>query len=346
MKKLIKLCSVIMLFALILSILPSCGKEETFVIPPQRELSEDAEEIQSGSYIYLIFTDNTAVITEYTGSESTVKIPEKLDGHKVVALGSGSFYYNETVTNVTIPSSVETIYASAFEGCSKLEKITIPNTVWEIYPGAFTDTPWLNKQKGDFVIVGDSVLIKYNGTSSTVVIPDTVKHIGGAFSGNENIKDVTIPDSVFTIGYGAFASSTVSRVDLGKRVVWIGNSAFNYCENLYYIDMPDSVKRIDEYAFGNCSGLSYVKIGKGVEYIASYAFYRSAQFDYIYLPKSLVQKDEKGNPKKTIGDHAFYDCESLLHVFFEGSADEFKALGLTGSNQYLTDAEKTYNYEY
>jgi hypothetical protein len=54
------------------------------------------------------------------------------------------------------------------------------------------------------------------------------------------------------------------------------------------------------------------------------------------LPKSI----------KTIGDFAFEDCNFLSYVYYEGTEDEFKALELTGTNSYLTDAKKFYNFDY
>ena len=348
MKIFVKLISVISVLAMLLTMLPSCGddaEDATFVIP-NREISDDAEYTE-GNYRYVLYDDGSAAIIEHTGNEAEIEIPSELNGHKVITIGSGAFYGNQNVTSVTIPDTVETIGSSAFNGCMKLEYIYIPTTLWEIYPDAFTDTPWLESLKDkEFVIVGDSVLLDYNGTRSTVVIPNTVKHISAAFYGNETIKDVTIPDSVFTIGCAAFASSTISRVEIGNKVVSIGDSAFSSCIELYYVNIPDSVKRIESYAFVSCSSLNWIRLGKGVEYIGTEAFYRASQFTYIYLPKSLVQQNEDGTYKKTIADYAFGDCSSLLYVFFEGSEEDFTNLDITGANADLSDATKIYNYSY
>ena len=347
MKKIIKIFSFALIIALVVSIFPSCDKKEEkpFVLPT-RQITDDAEYTE-GDYRYMLYNDDTAAIIEHTGNESEIVIPETLGGYKVVTIGSGAFYWNQNVTSVTIPDTVETIGSSAFDGCMKLETINIPKTVWDIYPSAFLDTPWLNNLSDkEFVIVGDSVLLQYNGTRSNVVIPDTVKHISAAFYGNQIVKNVTIPDSVYTIGCAAFGSSTLSRVEIGKNVVSIGDSAFNACSELYYINMPDSVKRIENYAFYACTGLHWLKIGKGVEYIAMEAFYRASSINYIYLPKSLLKKDAEGNYEKTIDDFAFGDCDALKYVFFEGSAEEFENLDVSGANSYLADAAKIYNYNY
>ncbi len=351
MKRFLKIFSFILAFIMTVFILPSCGDEEEiapFAIPADRYFSDMGPQTE-GLYEYRICDDDTAIIMTYNGEETDVVIPTTLGGYKVSTIGGTAFYSNKSIKSLTIPEGIDTIGTSAFNGCINLEKVIIPKTVWSISADAFTDTKWLESfNNEEFVIVGDSILIKYNGNGVRVVVPDTVKHVGAAFIGNEIIKDVVVPDSVYTIGHAAFAGSTVSRVELGNNVALIGDSAFNACVELYSINMPDSLKKIDAYAFGSCTGLNYVKFGKNVEYIGERAFSRASQINYIYLPKSIVPKeqsryDEEEN--KTIGDFAFEDC-GLAYVFFEGSQADFEKINISGTNSYLANAERIYDYKY
>ena len=349
MKKLVKIFSLTLALILIVSVLASCGGSNNnastsdvpvggdgkFTIPDM--IMSDQTVYTEGVFNYALYDNGTAVIVEHTGSETEIVIPDLIGGYPVVAIGAGAFYENKNATSVKMGKNVEVVGASAFNGCIMLANVEFSDKVWSIYPDAFTDTPWLaSKAKDEFVIVGDSVLLKYNGTDSTVVIPNTVKHLSAAFIGNDNIKDVTIPDSVYTIGCAAFSSSTLSRAELGNNVILIGDSAFAYCYELHYINMPESVKTIEPYAFVSCSGLKYLKLGKNVETIGDYAFYRASQFSYIYMPKSV----------KSIGNFAFEDCGYLSYVYYEGTKEDFDALGVSGYNARLADAKKYYNYDY
>lgn len=43
----------------------------------------------SGDYKYILLVDGTVEITRYTGDDSKVIIPEKLDGYVVTSIGDG-----------------------------------------------------------------------------------------------------------------------------------------------------------------------------------------------------------------------------------------------------------------
>ena len=347
MKKIIKSISLILVTFLLSSLLLACsgnnnssssnvpiGGDGKFTLPTRAVTDETI--YTEGVFNYALYDDGTAILVQHTGSETEIVIPDMLGGYPVTAIASDAFYGNLVATSVKMGKHLEIIGAGSFGGCIKLEKVEIPESVWAIYPDAFTDTPWYNSLTDEFVIVGDGVLLKYNGKNSSVVIPDGVKHTSAAFMGNENIREVTIPDSVYTIGAATFSSSKIKRANLGNNVILLDDSAFAYCYDLHYINMPESLKVIESYAFISCTGLNYLKIGKNVEEIRAYAFYRCSQFNYFYMPKSI----------KLIEEFAFADCNYLTHVYYEGTEEEFAALGVDGKNASLSDAKKFYNYDY
>ena len=54
--------------------------------PPERHAS--------GNYVYYLDSDELAVIDDYIGDEEIVEIPEAIDGHLVIAIGSRAFEYD------------------------------------------------------------------------------------------------------------------------------------------------------------------------------------------------------------------------------------------------------------
>lgn len=114
---------------------------------------------------------------------------------------------------IVIPDGVTTIGYGAFYVCEDLKEVTIPDSVTDIGNKAFADTLWLqdwldektDTDSGDFLIVGDGILLAYRGTQKHVEIPENVKQIGPeVFKGHTEITDVTIPKSVTKIGGSAF----------------------------------------------------------------------------------------------------------------------------------------------
>ena len=90
----------------------------------------------SGDMVYQA-SDDAATLVRYFGEDSKVDIPAELGGKPVTSIGDYAFACCGSLTEVTIPKSVETIGISAFGFCSNLTKVTIPEGVTSIGEYAF-----------------------------------------------------------------------------------------------------------------------------------------------------------------------------------------------------------------
>ena len=63
---------------------------------------------------------------------------------------------------------------------------------------------------------------------------------------------------------------------LGPNVTTIGESAFEGCEFLQHLPLPDSVRRIERSAFENCKNLVDLGQPASLEFIGLYALERTA----------------------------------------------------------------------
>ncbi len=78
-----------------------------------------------GEYEYNLTDDGEGtVITKYNGNSSTVKIPSKLGGKKVVLIGADSFARNESITEVSFKGAPD-IDGYAFRDCPNLKSVMI-----------------------------------------------------------------------------------------------------------------------------------------------------------------------------------------------------------------------------
>lgn len=169
-------------------------------------------------------------------------------------IGQGAFYNCPALTAVTIPSSVYRIGDYAFYSCISLEKVYIPENISWIGGLSFQDTPWLDGQTDDYVVVGDGVLIRANVTGE-VTVPGNVRYISSAFYRNEAITSVKLPKKLLEIGPAAFMGCTaLAEVIVPDSVVWIGASAFRGCSALSSLLLPESVAEIGVYAFEGLGG--------------------------------------------------------------------------------------------
>ena len=124
---------------------------------------------------------------------------------------------------------------------------------------AFLYTPYFNNLTQEFVILGDGVLVAYNGRDKDVVVPEGVKSIVDAFSGKP-IESVTLPSTLRSIDDYAFSYATALesvRFSAGCAPTSVGSYAFTGCTALRTVELPSSVTRIGDYAFSECTALRF-----------------------------------------------------------------------------------------
>ena len=86
-----------------------------------------------------------------------------------------------------------------------------------------------------------------------------------------------------------------------KGVKVIGDSAFEWCDSLTSINIPNSVTTIGEGAFWQCFSLTSINIPNGVTTIGEKAFWECTSLTSINIPNSVT----------TIGNSAFSNCRNL-----------------------------------
>ena len=119
---------------------------------------------------------------------------------------------------------------------------------------------------------------------TSVIIPNTVKSIGGgAFFGNK-LTEVTIPSSVASIGDRAFIENQLTSLTILDGVTSIGSYAFSG-NKLTKLTIPGSVKNIGDSAF-HSNKLTSITLSVGVTNIGSYAF-SGNQLTNVLIPSSV-----------------------------------------------------------
>ena len=100
-------------------------------------LTVRAKELVYGDFEYEINYEDCITILEYKGSDTSVTIPDTIDGRKVTSIGGYAFRDCTSLTSVTIPDSVTSIEQYAFRDCTSLTSVTISDSVTTIGGSAF-----------------------------------------------------------------------------------------------------------------------------------------------------------------------------------------------------------------
>ena len=116
-------------------------------------------------------------------------------------------------------------------------------------------------------------LVKYNGNSPLVTIPEDYAVIGDeAFIGHAELRQVRLHDGCYGIGERAFAGcANLLEINFPENCDWIAEKAFSECVNLQITSLPPRVW-ICEGAFQYCTSLQKLEIPVGVTEIEKDAF--------------------------------------------------------------------------
>lgn len=261
-----------------------------------------------GGFGYVLLPDGSAEIRSYHGRDTTLAIPDRLDGHAVAAIGRNAFARNEVVKTIILPEGVRRIGQDAFRHCSALETVVLPASLTEVDGNPFIESARLTTiiahERSPFT-VANGVLIHHGDqrliccpeglTQTRLVIPDGVRVIGeNAFRGNATVAEIIFPASLRAIDSFAFTMcSRPTSVTLPEGLQEIGPYAFCGCDALTEVILPETLTLIDECAFQSMSALERIVIPEGVTTIGWSAFGYCEHLADVTLPASLTEMDDE-----------------------------------------------------
>lgn len=273
---------------------------------------------------------------------STYTIPA---GIKHIAANA---FQASSVSNIEIPSSVETIGSYAFSTVYNLTSMVIPESVKQLGDGVF-----INSVKLEHVTL-PSTLQKISNNMferctalQAISIPASVNNIGArAFYNCSGLTSITFAGRVDTIGEYAFygCDALTDMLSTGKIFVKcpvaatsctipagteeIADYAFANCQSLTALDIPSTVKKIGNSAFESCkinnTSFETYTLPAGLEWIGSCAF-KDGNYTKITVPQSV----------RYMGGYVFAETKTLVSAELLYSSADLLYEGAWYPNQSL-----------
>ena len=265
---------------------------------------------------YLDVDSETVVITNYRGNAADVVIPEVLAGKKVIRIGESAFAQKDFIKSVTIPDTVTSVSAYAFDNDVALTSVVLPDSLLKIREYAFRNCTAL----------------------SDITIPRNVTILGkGAFSSCTSLRKVTILGELTNLEDYTFEScESLTEITLPDSLASIGECAFWGCSSLVNCNIPTNVTTIEKKAFGMCSSLKEIDLPEGLTTIEYSAFRECTSLASITLPAHL----------KKIEDAAFMSCFTLEKAaILCNISDQFMGQGIFSYCKALKDISFAENVE-
>ena len=185
----------------------------------------------------------------------------------VKSIGDEAFQFIGTLLSVTLPSGLERIGFSAFDGTS-ISEFTLPNSVTAVDDSVFWNCHNLQRFSGKFasedgrcLIVGGVLKAIAAAALTEYTIPDGVETIGPNILGWDiDLEKISLPNSVKRICDSAFEDcQTLECVELNEGLEILEDFALMGIENLESITIPSTVKKIGNSIFYGCFALERVE---------------------------------------------------------------------------------------
>ena len=247
-------------------------------------------------------------------------------------MGKDAFKGCSNLAAVNFGNSLKVIGISAFDGCSTLSgTITLPESVITVGANAFENC---GIETADLSKTGISVLsngvFKDCSDLKKVILPASVTKIENySFNNCASLSEINA-SAVTSIGYDAFRGCT-ALCDKAQfeNVEYIASGAFD--GTAIYTSANGAAVTVGKAFYKTEESVVSLAVDEGVKQISPYAFYNTKEFSTLALPTSLEK----------INENAFACAESGNIFVFASAAGVYEDLAALPAGTVYVPQERT-----
>lgn len=227
-------------------------------------------------------------------------------------------YYNSYFQEeISIPETVEYngrtftvigIDDNAFNGSSNLTSISLPQSIQFIGQNAFDGCTSLNQIE----LPNTISMVEANFADlpiKKVVLFGNGEIIPNWFKSNKSLSSIELNcTNLKSVSESAFENcQSLISVPLPNTIISLGKSAFNGCVQLSYVILPANLSDIPESTFSNCTNLKEIIFGKKIVSIDKSAFSNCSSLKQLHITSTI----------NNIGNNAFWGCSQISTITIE-----------------------------
>lgn len=231
--------------------------------------------------------------------------------YTITAIGPRAFHGGTTITSITLPKTITSLYYSCFGYTTALQSITLPGSI-KYYKYDSSSTILMNLFEGsgvEEVVFEEGITelcesmfepIRQESNLKKVVLPSTVTKIPKAcFFQCLKLTDITVNGVLTSVEESAFRGAPIPDFSVFKfkEGATIGENAFNGCK-FTTIDIPEGVVSLGIQSLSNCYDVTSITIPASVTSIEVWAFGEDKALKEIHVkgdkPATLKKNDNKG----------------------------------------------------
>ena len=261
----------------------------------------------------LIIPNSVQKITQYC-FQGTPTIKELVVPESVNTIEDSAFCFDGNITTVYLPNNLKKIEASAFQHCGGIKTVYYAGTssqwnsiVIEGYNDNITNAS--RTYNTSYVESSDVTKVSQLENDAKYITKTDIPTKVSAFENDAGYaKKTEIPCVPTDVGYVIYPSyvecyglqqnygdknkSLYTRIVIaseikGYPVTVISTSAFEVCDQLREVVIPESITTIRDFAFAGCYNLASITLPKTLTYIGDTAF-ASCGFKSVYIPKNVT----------------------------------------------------------